>query len=109
MPSAELIVTGQVSIKRYKIVGLANQDTLVMEHSSYIGLPSDAVDERKLAGDLLFDTSTGDICTEDSWLWDWERDNPLSYAWKMMQAARWRAENGRKPRWHRSSQRFTND
>jgi hypothetical protein len=52
---------------RYAIVGRA--DTL-----------KNAQAKRRLAGDLVFDSATGLIVKDKSWLWDWEYKRPSSYA-----------------------------
>lgn len=43
----------------------------------------DAREARMISGDLVFED--GQLCRDPSWLWDWERSDPNSYAYRMMQ------------------------
>jgi hypothetical protein len=43
-----------------------------------------AAEARVVAGDLVVDTFTGKVCEDTRWLWDWEKENPASYARGMM-------------------------
>jgi len=100
MGKAALMACGE-RVKSLTIVGTNNGDRGISEYGSLLGTPEEAGDIRKISGDLVLDRETGELCLDDGWLWDWERGNPKSYAWKMLLMARRRAEAGIKPPWYR--------
>lgn len=38
----------------------------------------EAKESRTVSGDFVYDTNTGIICTDDEWLWDWEKQDQIS-------------------------------
>ncbi len=48
----------------------------------------EAKQARAVSGDLVVESATDRIVTDKSWLWDWEREDPTSYA---HQAIDWQA------------------
>lgn len=41
-----------------------------------------AREAREVSGDLVVFHGTSEIVRNDEWLWDWEKNNPESYAWQ---------------------------
>jgi hypothetical protein len=45
----------------------------------------EAKSKRVISGDVVVHHGTTVVVKDPSWLWDWERDNPQSYAYRMTQ------------------------
>jgi hypothetical protein len=43
------------------------------------GTLEECISKRKVSGDLVLDPN-GNVCKDDSWLWDWEKKDPKCYA-----------------------------
>lgn len=43
---------------------------------------------RWASGDLVVYAGTLDVITDDEWLWDWEKKNPGSYAYRKVMKAK---------------------
>lgn len=48
----------------------------------------DAKNARKVSGDLVVFKGTTNIVPDEGWLWDWEREDPQTYANKAVQFAK---------------------
>lgn len=47
----------------------------------------EAREKRIVSGDLVVYTSSGEVVKDDAWLWNWEKNNPDSWAYNAIQSS----------------------